>query len=120
MNDETTSVDEQDEIDATNIEHGPSVDELSNAPAADGGTEPASADDGAGDGDSNTDTNNRDAEPTPPATYTRVRIEHADGSRSWHVEQTGDAELAERLARGRDLGTVIRSEPMETDNDGTD
>lgn len=111
MNDDTTSVDEQDEIDASKIEHGPSVNELSNAPAADGGTEPASAGDDAGDGDG-------DSEPT--ATHTRVRIEHSDGSRSWHVEQTGDAELAERLARGRDIGTVIRSEPMETDNDGTD
>ena len=51
------------------------------------------------------------------ATHHRVRIERSDGSRFWHVEETGDADTAIALARGRGMGTVIRAEPLEGSDD---
>lgn len=104
MNDETPN----DDINPTDIQPGPSTDELEQGAQGDG-TGAASAGDGAGDNE-------------PKVTHTRVRIERSDGSRIWHVEATDDPETAERLAAGRGLGTIIRSEPMRAQEgqDGDD
>lgn len=93
-----TNVNDETEIKPEDVTSGPPVENLT-GPGAQG----AGDGDGAGAGD------------PEPITHHRVRIEHADGSRSWHVEETDDPETALRLARGRSMGTVIRAEPLNAD-----
>ena len=74
--------------------HGPSTEAIAQG-------DPTGAT-GAGDGDSDGARH-----------YFRVRIERADGSRIWHVEEATDAEAAASLAGGRGMGRVVSVQASE-------
>lgn len=94
-------------IEATEPKPGPPVSELpdaGNAQPSQDGSEPKKAD--------------RPTGKAPERSHVRghrFRIERADGSRFWHIEDSDDEATARRLASERGLGTIVAIEATNKD-----